>query len=115
MDVELAQPLAAAAAGDLRDGDRLERVRRLALGDRARDRRPLGADPERKRRALDVHALEDAPVVRADRGADQELRVRRVRARGDRDGALEELDVGLAHVVITLKSTRVRSDPISAP
>src|SRR3954447_16140287 len=102
VDVELAQPLAAAAAGDVRDGDRLERVRRLALGDRPGDGGPLRADPEGIRRALDVHALEDAAVVRADGGSDQEARVRRVRVGRDRDGALEELGIGLAHVVITL-------------
>ena len=50
-----------------------------SLDDRARERRPLGADAERVRRVLDVDAGDDAAVAREHGRADEELRVRRVR------------------------------------
>ena len=80
---ELVDPLSAAAARRRRDRDLLEVSRPATLGDRARDRGSLGADPERVRRVLDVHAFEHPPVPCARDGADVEARVRRIRALGD--------------------------------
>ena len=56
--------------GDAVIADRLEVARLAAGGDGARDRRLLGADPERIRGVLDVHALEHAAVARPHRRAD---------------------------------------------
>ena len=90
-DPELVQPLPAAAARRRGDPDRLEVARAVAGRDRGRDRRLLGADPERVRGVLDVHALELAPVARPHDRADEVVRVRRVRLRGRRLRLLDEV------------------------
>src|SRR5581483_4620786 len=92
------------------DADRLEVAGAVARDDRVHDRRALGADAERIGGVLDVDALEDAPVLRAYDGADEVVRVRRVRARRH---LLRVLDEVLAHA--TWKRTRVRSAPSRPP
>ncbi len=86
VEAELEQPLAAAAAGRRGDRDRLDVARADALCDGAREAAALGADPERIGSVLDVDARDDAAVAEEERGADVELRVRRVGrpGRGDR-------------------------------
>ena len=81
VDPELVEPLPAAAARRGGDPDRLEVAGPAAGRDGGGDRVLLGADPERVGGVLDVHAGELAPVARPDDGADEVVRVRRVRVR----------------------------------
>ena len=85
---------------------------RQPVGDGARDRRLLRADPERIRRVLDVHALERAPVARQHDRADEVVRVRRVRPRRHRARPLDEL---LAAHANTWNNTSVTSAPSRPP
>src|SRR5881392_4173683 len=91
LDPKLVQPLSAAAAGRGRDRDLGEVAGTAPVDDGAGDRGPLGADSKRIRGVLDVDALVDAPVLRANGGADQIVRIRRVGTRGRGPCSLEKL------------------------
>src|SRR5439155_26948733 len=95
-----------------RDRDRLQLARADPVRDSARQCRLLRADAERIGGVLDVDALEDAPVARERRRADEKAGVRRICARCDRDRPLVELPVGHEK---TWKMTRVVSAPRMPP
>ena len=88
---ELAQPLAAAAArrDDLRAAPDHRALQHAALagGDQRGDRRGFGAKTLRVGGVLDIAAAVDAAFLVAHRGADMELRVRRIGA--DHHGACQ--------------------------
>ena len=112
LDPPLVQPLAAAAARRRGDADRVDVAGAHALARSLRDRRPLRADAERIGRVLDVHAVDDAAVLQQQRRADEIVRVRRVRVRGGRLRARDEL---LAGHDSTWKTTSVTSAPSAPP
>src|SRR5207302_4539315 len=110
LDPELVQPLAATAARRGGDADRGDVARPVALADGLHERRLLRADAERVRGVLHVDALEDLPVTRPDDGADEVVRIGRIRSLRHRDGAVVELP---AHR--SWKMERVTSAPIAPP
>ena len=122
---ELAQPLAAAAARDadrVRVGDhrRLEHARAPGRDEHA-DRRRLRALALRVGRVLDVGAGVDRAVLGAQRGADVEARVRRVRAAhrlargGDqRVGAEQAVAVGVGEDLARCRARAAGARPSPA-
>ena len=73
------QPLPAAATRRRSDADCSDVTGAHALARGFRDRNALRADPQRIGGVLDVHAVEDPPVLQEERRADEIVGVGRVR------------------------------------